>query len=337
MTETLLWPERLESAGLCLSIALPLSAYVSLWLESKLGADIQARVGPNRAGHAGLLQPLADALRLISKSNPPAPSNRMRKFWWLQGLPLFAMISAVPAGADGPLLQAPFAIFVPVFLGLCFAWVGLLIGWQAERIEGRFGSIRQAALSLSAAPPALLSIAIAGMTAGGFEWSRIAEHQGFLPTHWLAASNPFAFIAGLIFLASGMLVFSLPPFSSSAGSSLSIVRDLDGTMAIREAWVRLSHRLAPICWSLVAVGVFFGGSRLPTPLEESWLSAPLHALLLVVKVLVIQVALSIAARTLPAVRADQAHDFAWRVLCPAAIIALAGLRLFTSCFSGGAS
>ncbi len=337
--DPMMWPDRLEKAGAPLLGTLLVGTYFSLWLDSKIGADLQARVGPNRAGRAGLLQPLADALRLVSKSRTVGQSNRAQYFWWLQGLPLFAMISVVPAGADGPLLQAPFAIFAPVFLGLCFAWVGLLLGWQAEKIEGRFVSVRQAALSLSAAPPALLSIAIAGMTAGEFQWSRIDAAQGFLPTQWLAFSNPFTFVASIIFLASGMLAFSLPPFASSSRASFSLVMELQGTSGIREAWIRLSHRLAPICWSLVAIGVFYGGARLPIAIESliqgSWLAGPAHSLVLVLKVIGLQVVLTIASRTLPAVRADQAHDFAWRVLSPAAILTLVFFRLTSMVFSGG--
>jgi NADH:ubiquinone oxidoreductase subunit H len=70
-------------------------------------------------------------------------------------------------------------------------------------------------------------------------------------------------------------------------------------------------------------------------LQGSWLVGPAHSMVLVVKVIALQIVLTIASRTLPAVRADQAHDFAWRVLSPAAILAIVFFRLISLMSLGG--
>ncbi|NDD92489.1 hypothetical protein EBZ37_10430 [bacterium] len=185
----------------------------------------------------------------------------------------------------------------------------------------------------AATPPVLMSIAAAGMTAGGFQWHHFNEYQGFLPIHWVAFSNPGALIACLVYFCSGMLIFSLPPFSTARPQNASIFLGNSGAVGLQEAWGRLALRVAPICWNLMGAQIFLGGDRVP----RAFLSAlePVPAVagflslgLLMVKVILVQAVMTILGRTLPAVRSDQAHDFAWRALYPAAIIALVCIRVF---------
>jgi hypothetical protein len=244
------------------------------------------------------------------------------------------MVALIPVGGSIPLLHAPMAIFFPVFLCLFSSCCAVLVSWQAEQVESRFASIRHAALSVAAVAPALLSIAVAGITARGLSWERILAAQGTLPFSWLAFSNPFALIAAVVFLLSGMLLFSLPPFSSGAEPLIGVVAALPGYSGVREIWLRLTHRLGPLCWCLIAVGMFFGGAGLPSQTLLD-LGVPSGLMLfaevssLLAKALLIQAAFAIAGRSLPAVRANQAHDFAWRVLAPAALLALMGCRIFS--------
>ena len=312
------WGGRIVQDVPWIVATLGVALYLSSWLDAKLGADLQARVGPNRAGRAGFLQPMANAIRLISRSTAAAAGSRA---WWLPRLPLFAMLATIPAGAGGPLLQAPLAIFAPVFLGIGFAWLGLLAAWRTEEVAGRLASIRRAAVALAAVVPAVPAIAIAGMGAGGFSWAAVEQAQGFLPTRWLLFSSPFTLVGGIVFLACGILLFSLPAFG------------------MEEARCRFSRRMASACWALIGVEIFLGGSRLPewveSFIESGWALAAVHSVVLVVKLVVLDVGLSIAARTLPRARTDQAHEFAWRVIGPVAIFSLIGQRIFLAFFPGG--
>ncbi|MEN9723975.1 MAG: hypothetical protein RJB38_1961 [Pseudomonadota bacterium] len=328
------WWEQLQSQGVTLLATLFLAIYLASWADMKVGADLQARVGPNRAGRAGILQPLANFLRTLLKVGP---ISKVRKggashLWWVHGLPLFMMAAVVPVSSGGPLLQAPLAIFTPLALGLLFSWSGLLMAWRLECVETRFWAIRQAALSLAAIPPALLSVVVAGLEAGGFEWAKIGQSQEFLPSGWILFSSPWAFIAGLIFFLCGALLFSMSPFSGAPLVGHSALSANSGKIGVREVWISAGRRLAPICWNLMALEVFMGGSHLPAGLLAAAHGLPIletafRILLLLLKLQCIDIGIVLVSRTLPVVRVEQSYDFAWRVLSPAAVLCLMAQRL----------
>ncbi|MBU6376260.1 MAG: NADH-quinone oxidoreductase subunit H, partial [Bdellovibrionales bacterium] len=311
------WFESFFLSSVILVSLVAISVYLSVWVDSKLGADLQARVGPNCAGSAGFLQPLADFLGSLTRFRSIKRDPRMRWTWWLPGAPLFAMLAIVPVGVRGPLLQAHLAVFSPTFLALCYGLAGLLVNWQAEGVEARFISLRRSAVIIATVPAVLMSILVVGMTAGGFEWQTIRDCQSFLPMQWLAFSNPSALISSLVFLGAGMLIFGVPPFSVVRPQYVSLFSGNIGAVGLQETWGRLGLRLAPVCWNLMAVGMFFGGDTLPASLVNAFVDVPVVILILgvgvlIIKFLVIQSFFSLLGRTLPALRADQATDFAWR-------------------------
>jgi NADH-quinone oxidoreductase subunit H len=306
--------------------------YLWSWLDAKVGADMQARVGPGRSGAGGWLQPLADFLRLLQKVRPGSKADHGPALWWLQGVPLFALLSVTPVLASAPLLDTPFSALLSLFFALAFAWLGLLLSWRDGSVEPRFGSIRQMALAAAGFPSALLAFLNAGFCAGGLSWGRLEVAQGWAPWSWLALSGPFALVSSLVFLASGLLMFSARPFQPDLEPIAWIVAGFPGEAGIRLIWVRWSQRLGVFCWFLIGVKVFFGGASLPAFLggvlgADAAMGAALGAAVVGLKTLTLLLSVSLLSRTLPAVRADQAHDFAWRVLCPLALLSLAGSQI----------
>ena len=154
-----------ESVLILFLFVLP-GVYLWSWMDAKVGADMQARVGPARAGKGGWLQPLAEFLRLLQKVRPGSKADRGPALWWLQGVPLFALLSITPVVPGAPLLDAPMAALLSLFLALAFAWLGLLLSWRDGAVESRFGSIRQVALAVAGFPAALLAFLHAGLAAG---------------------------------------------------------------------------------------------------------------------------------------------------------------------------
>lgn len=327
-----LWVERCAGSGVSVALCLSICIYLATWMDLKVGADVQARVGPNRAGAAGVLQPLASWIRELLKSSSKHGGAGLQWSWWAPMIPLVLMVGVVPTTGAGPLLRAPMSVFLALLLGLCFSWIGLIMGWLSERLEVRFASIRAASLALSATPPALMAVTVAGRAAGGFSWEVIDQAQGALPTQWIAFSGASGLLASVIFLLAGMLLFLLPPFSSAGRHLKVLMSAIGGPVGARQLWVELSVRVAATCWILLAVHLFWGGSSIPLWLEQllgpaSFATRAVELGFISAKVLLIHLLMSLTSRVMPTVRSDQAHDFAWRVLTPAAILSVLMMKL----------
>lgn len=250
------------------------------------------------------------------------------------GVPLFALLSITPVVPGAPLLDAPMAALLSLFFAIAFAWLGLLLSWRDGAVESRFGSIRQVALSVAGFPPALLAFLHAGLAAGGLGWDRFDLAQGWAPWQWLVVSSPFTAVSALVFFASGLLMFSARPFQQGSEPMAWVVAGFPGEAGIRLIWVRWSQRVAVFCWFLLGVKIYFGGAALPSILvsgasQDLPVAMLLGAGVVAIKTLLLLLLVSLLSRTLPSVRSDQAHDFAWRVLSPLALIALVGASLFS--------
>ncbi len=327
-----LWVDRCASSGVSVALCLLICVYLAVWMDLKVGADVQARVGPNRAGAAGILQPLASWIRELLKFSPHIGGAGFQRSWWAPMIPLVLMIGLVPTTGAGPLLRAPMSVFLALFLGLCFSCLGLIMGWRSGRLEVRFASIRAASLALAATPPALMAITVAGRAAGGFSWEAIDQAQGALPMQWIGFSGASGLLASVIFLLAGMLLFLMPPFSSTGRNLKLLMSAMVGPVGARQLWVELSVRGAATCWMLLAAHLFWGGSRIPLWLEQflgpaSLATRTVELGVISAKVLLIHLLMSLMSRMMPTVRSDQAHDFAWRVLTPAALLSLVMMKL----------
>ncbi len=308
-------------------VAMIPAMYLLSWLESKLAADLQARVGPSRAGAAGWLQPLADLLRLIQKYRPGSRGGHSLGLWWLQGLPLFALLAVTPMGPLPPMLDTPLAPLLVLMLAAAQAWTGTLLGWRSGGVEERFASLRQLALMVAGLPPALLSMIHVGFDAGGLSWAAMVRAQGWAPWSWTAFSGPISFVSACLFILSGQLLFASPPFHGGVESQRWMVASQPGEIGVRLLWSRLSQRIAQLCWALLAVRLYFGGADLPGADQWGIFGDGVPSLLLgtslaLGKSILLLAGLSAAASALPSVRADQAHEFSWRVLSPLALLVL---------------
>lgn len=313
--------------------------YFSEWIDQKVTADIQARVGPNRAGKAGLLQPLADFIRLVSKQESSKKEPVTASFSWAQGLLLVFMVFFIPFGAGRPFIELSAGPVVPVILLLFFCWAGLLWAWRAERIQPRLISIRQANLCVGVLVPTLVSLSLAGMTQGGLSWERLVFEQGFWPHQWLAFSGPFCFFSAIVFLTAGMIIFSVGPFSYGGFSEVFLISGRSGRQGFHELWIQFSRRLGLFCWQVIFIQVFLGGTNLPEVATEALTAESLSlaffgTLLLSTKVLFLSFIIVVISRALPAVRSEQSHRLIWKFLFPLMIASLVVSRVFFTIIRG---
>lgn len=317
-------------------VIIPAGAVLS-YLDRKFTGDLQARVGPNQAGPAGMFQPIADLLKLLQKESIQRPNWKKSENIWLSvhSMALYSTLAVMPLGSAALLVDTEMSAFLPFWSALVLALGTMLLGLSQNSVPGWFGGIRIAAQTLAGSFPALIALICVGVHAGSFKWSALAAAQDFPPWTWASLSNPFLTIAFLVFIMSGMIVMASSPFDG--GLSMS---DIHGGVSShlfgrRLGYYRFGRFYVFFLWSVITVVLFLGGWSLPgrfveflrereavrilSVLELSWLMAKTFVLML----LIIWV-----ARVNPRSRVDQITDFAWKVLSPFSLLALVGTSLW---------
>src|SRR5512143_1812924 len=172
------------------------------FVERRVWARIQSRVGPNRVGPQGILQWLVDGIKLVMKEDiVPAAADR----------PLFmAAPYVVMMGFVSAFVVIPFGsrlIIADMNVGILYLTaitslvvVGILMaGWASNNKWSLIGGIRSAAQIVSYEIPAALSIFPIVLITGTLSTQGIIRAQGWAPSDWLIFANPFTFLAFFIF------------------------------------------------------------------------------------------------------------------------------------------
>ena len=295
-----------------------------LLLERKLLGRFQSRYGPNRVGAYGLLQPLADVFKLLSKeSSTPATAVP----WMMAIAPVISVSTAVaalaiipfgPQGAWGGDLGL-YGIDVPIGLLYFFAFGSLafyalmLGGWASGSKYSFLGSMRSAAQLISYEVAIGLSLLGVAMTAGSLSLVDIVEAQGSGEGAfgmWFVIPQ---FVGFLIFLVAGFAEAARPPFDLPEGDAEIVGGYNTEYGGMRFGSFFMAEYIEVIVISGVATACFFGGWHGPGPeaLAPLWVVLKMFAFI----VLFIWV-----RATLPRLRYDQLMTFGWKVLLPLATL-----------------
>jgi NADH-quinone oxidoreductase subunit H len=291
-------------------------------MERKLLGRFQARYGPNRVGPYGLMQPLADALKLLSKEQS-APATAVP--WMMALAPVIIVTTAVatlaiipfgPQGAWGGDLGL-YGIDVPVGLLYFFAFGSLafyafvLGGWASGSKYSFLGAMRSAAQLISYEVAIGLSLLGVVMTAGSISLVDIVEAQGSNGSGiWFVVPQ---FVGFLIFLVAGFAEAGRAPFDLPESDSELVAGYNTEFGGMRFGTFLLAEYIELITISGVATACFLGGWHGPGPIEL----APLWVLL---KIFCLLVFFMWIRATLPRLRYDQLMSLGWKVLLPVATL-----------------
>ena len=315
-TET--WWVALIEALIVINLLMVAFAYAT-WLERKVLARMQLRYGPNRAGPYGLLQPIADLVKLIRKE-AFAPIAAIDTLYIaapaLATFTALAAFSVIPYGEgwtiDGYYVQGVVAD-VGIALVLVFALGSLGIygfivgGWASESKYSLLGSMRTCAQMVSYEVSLALSVLGVVIMTHTLRLTEIVDYQ--IGHVWLAAPQ----LVGLAcFFIAGIAETNRPPFDLPEADTELVAGYHTEYSGMRYGLFAQAEYVNMITLSALAVTLFFGGWEGPY--------APLGPLWFVLKLALVLFLFMWLRATLPRLRYDQLMRFGWKVLLPVATL-----------------
>ncbi len=311
------------------------AAYAT-YLERKISAFMQARLGPMRVGPWGLLQPIADAIKLLTKEDiKPDKADPYIFFFapFISVAAAFIVFAVIPFGPD-------WAVITDINIGLLFilsvSSVGvlalILAGWSSNSKYALLGGLRSSAQMVSYEVAMGMALVGALMFARTLSMSGIVSAQG-LDSIWYIFYQPLGFV---VFLVSGIAENNRAPFDLPEAESELVAGFHTEYSGMRWSLFFMAEYAAMIVVSAVATAVFLGGWYFPFVWQLTE-ARGLHSLYVLISLAVFIAKMSILLYvyfwlrwTFPRYRYDQLMDLGWKWMIPTALlnIALSALSIF---------
>ena len=306
-------------------------AYTTL-LERKLLAWLQQRSGPNRVGPQGLLQPLADAVKLIFKEDimpDQADPWVYRIAPMLKVVPVLIVVAVIPLGPD---ILIPWfdGFWYQVPVGLSDVNVGILwilgitslatygvvlAGWSSNNKYAILGSLRASAQMVSYELSMGITMAVPVMLAGSMSIGDIINQQKYI-WQWYIWQNP---LAGAVLILALFAEVSRSPFDLTEAEQELTAGYMTEYSGMKFAMFMMAEYIGMIAVSLVAISLFFGGYHL-FPVDNMPFLGPL---IMIGKVFLFLAFFIWVRGTLPRVRYDRLMALGWKVLLPLGFLSVA--------------
>ena len=334
-------------------VAAVVGVLVTVWLERKISAAVQQRVGPEYAGALGVLQPLADGLKLLVKED--IIPDRADSILFTLGpvlvvVPVILSWLIVPFGQNLLISDVGVGIFLWISLSSVQP-IGLLMsGYASNNKYSLLGGLRAAAQSISYEIPLALAVLAVVMMSNSLSTVDIVNQQtGAGVLSWNIWRQPVGF---LIFWICALAECERLPFDLPEAEEELVAGYQTEYSGMKFALFYLGSYINLVLSALLVSILYLGGWGFPIPVEwlASWLGQPIDAPLvqlitgtvgIVMTVLkaYLLVFIAILLRwTTPRVRIDQLLDLGWKFLLPLALVNLlvtAALKLaFPVAFGG---
>jgi NADH-quinone oxidoreductase subunit H len=324
------------SLAFIVAILVPLMlavAYLTLW-ERKLIGWIQIRIGPNRVGPYGLLQPIADGIKLLMKEII-LPTNANKALFILA--PILFIVPAVAAWAVIPF--SPDIVLADINAGLLYIMAlssmgvyGVIVaGWASNSKYAFLGAMRSAAQMLSYELAMGFALVVVLMVSGSLNLSEIVYAQGrgtfasmglnFLSWNWLPLLPML-----VVYFVSGVAETNRAPFDVVEGESEIVAGHMIEYSGMTFALFFMAEYMNMWLISALCAVMFFGGWQ--APIESTWTSAVPPIFWLLLKMFVIVSMFLWIRATFPRYRYDQIMRLGWKVFIPLTLIWIAVIGLW---------
>jgi len=311
-----------------------LFAFLTL-AERKVLGRVQNRPGPNRTGWAGLLQPFADGIKMLTKEDiVPRTADRVLHFLAPVAILGFSFLTfaVIPYGRHLVPVELDAGILYFFAAGSATELSIFMAGWSSHNKYALVAAMRALAQLISYELPLLLSAVPVVLAAGTLSASGIVEAQagykwGLVP-HWHVLT-PWGAASFAVFFISALSESNRSPFDLPEAESELIAGHLTEYSGFKYALFFMAEYFGMCALCGMAVTLFLGGWQAPLPALEfipsyAWFSAKLLALLLV---------FIWVRATLPRLRMDQLTRFAWKFLVPLALVNLGASAFWSLTFA----
>jgi len=329
----------LKFAGITVAfvVVLLIVAYTVL-AERRVLGFIQGRLGPNRVGYGGILQPFADLLKFILKEDI-VPDKSTRFIYFLA--PVVATMAALMTMIVypfGPEIRIPFTnITIPLVIthfdvGLLYVLgitsIGvygiMLAGWSSNNKYSLMGGLRSSAQMISYELALGLSLIGVILLAGTLDLAQIVEHQsGWYGLRWNILFNPLGFV---VYMIAAIAETNRVPFDLPEAETELVAGFHTEYSAMKFALFFLAEYINMFTVSMLATTLFLGGWNVPFAEaifgRGTFLFGLVSAIGFLAKVIFFLFIYIWLRGTLPRFRFDQLMNFGWKVLLPFALFSI---------------
>ncbi len=308
------------------------------YAERKISADMQARIGPNRVGPYGILQFLADGVKMLLKEDIiPTQSD---KFLFYVA-PLLCIV-----GVFGTIAVVPFSSGFTIFdfnVGLVYligisSLVGLgvfLGGYGSNSKWSMLGGMRGASQIISYEIPVVLSALSIVLLSGGLSFSAIVKAQGGWPHQWFIFHNPFTFVGFFILFIGSLAETNRAPFDLPEAESELVSGYHTEYSGMRFGFFALAEYIEVFVVCGLAAALFLGGYNVPMNLGgDGLIGQALQLGSFISKTLFLYYLVIVTRWTLPRLRVDHLMTMCWKYLVPIAMVNLIMVGLWMVAFDG---
>ena len=314
---------------------------MSVWGERRIVARMQQRVGPNRVGKFGLIQALADGVKLALKEDLiPERSDRFmfRLAPYLALVPAFLAFAIIPLGGDFrdgkgglvtlfghqtrlQLADPPVGVLFALAISSIAVYGIMLAGWSSGSKYPLLGAVRASAQMVSYEAALGLSLGAVLLVSGTLSTAGIVNMQSSIGNWNIVATG---FVPFVIFLIAATAELNRPPFDLVEAEQELVGGFNTEYSSIRFALFFLAEFMNTVTMSALIVTLFFGGPQ-PIAIGNTTLDIPFipnaieGTVWLLLKVLVFLYIYVWFRATLPRFRYDQLMDLGWKILIPGSL------------------
>ncbi len=322
-----LWIEFIIKGFILIFAVLTGFAYLTLY-ERRALARIQTRIGPNRAGPQGFLQPIADAVKLIFKEElTPARADKVLFVLApiMTVVPAMILAAVIPLGTQFtlPFLNRPITLYVAdINVGVLYltaiasiAVYGIVLaGWSSNNKYAMLGGMRSSAQMISYELSLGLCFVIAILLGNSMSLLDIVEAQKGV---WFAIIQP---VGALVFMVTTLAEVNRAPFDMPEAEQELAAGYHSEYSGMKFALFFMAEYEKMIVISMIAATLYFGGFREFWFLQNTWFSVDQHwwlgPIYLLLKVVVLLFFMIWVRATWPRIRYDRLMAFGWKVLLP---------------------
>ena len=320
-----LWLEWFLKA-LAVALSLLVGFILLTWFERRALARIQTRIGPNRAGPLGLLQPIADAIKLVFKEEfTPAKADKLLFFWApvITMVPSIIMAAVIPWGTSFTAFGRTITLYLAdINVGVLYlmsiasiAVYGIVLaGWASNNKYAMLGGLRSSAQMLSYELALGLSFVFAIILANSMSLLEIVEAQKDV---WFVVLQP---VGAVIFWIATLAEVNRAPFDMPEAEQELTAGYHSEYSGMKFALFFMAEYQKMIVVCMMTATLYFGGFRELWFLKNTIFSVDRYPLLgpvyLFIKVVFLLFVMIWVRATWPRIRYDRLMAFGWKILLP---------------------